>query len=599
MQNNKFLSRDKTQALIDELKVTKAEGGDFLKSLAGKGYTIEGYNDQEVAKPEQTIVERAKTGINDIIQKRTQNIDKNQEIIKQNSTALNPLKTGAEQILNVAGQTAGGIGDVVGGAISAGAKAIDGATGNIASDALKTGAGSILETDLGKRGLELAKQGAEYYDLFKRQHPEAAMNLENTVNIAGLWGGTKAAQVVAKPVIEGANVAGKTLVNSGKTLADNILANASKSKVDDAVLNLASNFLKPTAEDTTLTALAPFKANISPTTKVSVPVGKSRVMKEIGKLTEEEKQAVKGDILTKYQSYYDQGLKATTNAKEATPADLVAKSVDTAVKQTNKIRKDVGAKMGEVEQKAKDVIVDLTNTKSIQGFVDSITSNKTKAGYAGSKKLIPETKEFLKDLNTIQARGASVKEVLDFTRQWQNKLENLKDKFGGFTKDKFDLGNIQAVIKDVKNQARNTLSKVDGDYKSLVKQYRETSQLRDTANRLLGEEGLYGDTLKGASVVKRAVKSISDAGSRQFLKKLEDLTGYDGLSDAQIAIKAMQDAGDFRGLSLLEILNDASTGSGVIGTVFKAGKSFGKKILAGSENKITENFIKNAKDKKK
>lgn len=51
MENNKFLSRDKTQALIDELKVKQTDGKAFLDGLAAKGYTIEGFNDKPVAKP--------------------------------------------------------------------------------------------------------------------------------------------------------------------------------------------------------------------------------------------------------------------------------------------------------------------------------------------------------------------------------------------------------------------------------------------------------------------------------------------------------------------------------------------------------------------
>ncbi len=46
MQNNNFLSRDKTQALIDGLEIKQADGKAFLDGLVAKGYTIEGYNDQ-------------------------------------------------------------------------------------------------------------------------------------------------------------------------------------------------------------------------------------------------------------------------------------------------------------------------------------------------------------------------------------------------------------------------------------------------------------------------------------------------------------------------------------------------------------------------
>lgn len=46
MQDNKFLSREKTQALIDGLGIKQSEGKAFLDGLAAKGYTIQGFNDQ-------------------------------------------------------------------------------------------------------------------------------------------------------------------------------------------------------------------------------------------------------------------------------------------------------------------------------------------------------------------------------------------------------------------------------------------------------------------------------------------------------------------------------------------------------------------------
>lgn len=62
MENNKFLSRAKTQALIDNLKVKKDEGKQFLDGLAAKGYTIEGYNDKP--KPvEQSTLSKVASGV--------------------------------------------------------------------------------------------------------------------------------------------------------------------------------------------------------------------------------------------------------------------------------------------------------------------------------------------------------------------------------------------------------------------------------------------------------------------------------------------------------------------------------------------------------
>lgn len=572
---------------------SKNPDSDFAKNLAelaksgslnqeAQKYGIDLSHFQPAPEVKPNIVERATNGLIDIAKKRAGNIADEISTTKDRVNPLSPGQAPAETALRVIGQIGGAVGDVVEPIIKPVIDNVVAPISNKINEGIDAGMNKVNEA-MGGNPLPTQQETMQYASDQYNKLPENARKdltaVKDSLNLIPAW------QVASK----GSKVTGSVLKSSFET-AGNILKKSDK--VSGPVLNLAKDFLKPTADETTLTALAPFKADISPSTKVAVPLADgSAVMKSISELTQAEKQAVKGDILTKYQTYYDQGLKAVKNAKETTPADMVAKSVDNAVEKVNTLRKNVGSKMGAVEEKAKDVIVDLSNTKSLQGFIDNVTTNRGKAGYAGSNKLISETKSFLKDLNTLQKRQPSVKEVLDFTRQWQNKLENLKDKFNGFTRDKFDLTNIQSMVKDIKDQARNTLGTVDENYNKLVNTYRETSQLRDTANRLLGEEGLYGDTLKGASVVKRAVKSISDAGSRQFLKKLEDLTGYDGLSDAQVAIKAMQDAGDFRGLSLLELLKDAGGDTTLAGLAVKLGKSVIKKVAPSEKTKV-ENFIK-------
>ena len=234
MQNNNYLSRDKTQALIDELGVTKDEGQSFLKGLADKGYTIEGYNDQ---KPEASFLDKVSSDIS----KRYGNIKS--ELTSNNVTSPVNLQASAmEKGLRVAGQVAGGVGDVLVSAIGSTvpnsivrvASTADELTGGALGETAKSAGTSILQTDLGKQGLELAQQGMEQYSVWKQANPNAAKDLEAVVNIASIIPVTKIAGAVgtgAKTIAGEAIQAGKAGVKVAKQ-APKVVSTVSKNIQD-------------------------------------------------------------------------------------------------------------------------------------------------------------------------------------------------------------------------------------------------------------------------------------------------------------------------------------------------------------------------------
>ena len=355
------------------------------------------------------------------------------------------------------------------------------------------------------------------------------------------------------------------------------------------VRGLADSFLNPTTDSrASLSTLNPF---INDVEKVSVPSGTGYTLKAVKDMSPEEIQLVKGDILNKYTEYSKQ---ASKFAKDRTvtggsPLEMVGRNIDKAVKTADQIRKEVGAKMGEIEKANATTQVDLTQTKSLQGFIDNFQNNINKSGYGGKAVVTKDTAQFIKDLKTLESSPRDVKEILDFTRTWRNKLENMKDKFGDFKENKYDNTQIQNVVRDVESQARNTLADTNEEYKLYVSQYRTLKDLEETANRLTGQDGLYGDSIKGGATAKRAVQSTSDAGARQFLLKLRDITGYDGISDADLALKTMADAGDYQGLSLLGVSHDIKT------TLIKNGWNIAKKIITPDEATRVENYVNRTK----
>jgi len=214
MQNEKYLSRDKTQALIDELKVTKQEGPEFLKSLANKGYTIEGYNDK---KPEPTNF-MGKVG--GIASERLNNI-KNIYTKDSVTSPVNLAASSMERGLRTTGQVVAGVGDIIGAGIGSAASTANDLTGGSLGEVAKSGISKILDTEAGKQGLEFAKMGMEKYGAWKQANPNAAADLEAVVNIAsiipvgkvlGITGST--AKTLATETAQGA----KTLVKEAPAL---------------------------------------------------------------------------------------------------------------------------------------------------------------------------------------------------------------------------------------------------------------------------------------------------------------------------------------------------------------------------------------------
>ena len=82
------------------------------------------------------------------------------------------------------------------------------------------------------------------------------------------------------------------------------------------------------------------------------------------------------------------------------------------------------------------------------------------------------------------------------------------------------------------------------------------------------------------------MKSNSDAGARQFLVKLKELTGYDALKDGDLALTAMENVGDFQGLSLLEVLKQGK--SGIIGKALEKAQD----VIVGDDATRVTNYIK-------
>lgn len=252
MQNNtNYLSREKTQALIDGLGVKQAEGKSFLDGLAAKGYTIEGFNDKpKVAEP--TALESFKTKLSDIGARQTQQVQDTARLYKEG-------KIGG---LEAVGQTiAGGVkaaGESFALPVNEAVKAALSFVGEYAPENIKQAA-----TELAQKGIELTKPSIEAYNALperERANVKAIGDLVSGVtNLAiggqavGITGdvakgainlseagvsklGQAASTVANAPIVSGTGEVLKSAGRTLKTIPENIAANVGEMQAKEALI---------------------------------------------------------------------------------------------------------------------------------------------------------------------------------------------------------------------------------------------------------------------------------------------------------------------------------------------------------------------------
>lgn len=266
------------------------------------------------------------------------------------------------------------------------------------------------------------------------------------------------------------------------------------------------------------------------------------------------------------------------------PTEIVGRRVDTALTFADKKRQGIGQKMGEIEKNYTQASLPIA-PKTLDSFANTLKSiDNPKFGVDTADA--PIVRKLVSDFDKLEQGGATIGERLEFVRAWDKYLNDSKDAFGNFKENATTNTRIQSAVKTIKDETVDAIAQTDSTYRGLRSQYSTYKQLDEIGNSLLGKNGALGARVKGGATVKRALKSNSDAGARQFLIKLKELTGYDAIKDGDLALTAMNNVGDYQGLSLLEVLREGKTG--LIG---KSLESVQNKVV-GDEQTRVQNFIK-------
>jgi len=298
---------------------------------------------------------------------------------------------------------------------------------------------------------------------------------------------------------------------------------------------------------------------------------------------------------TPFTDYALQAKKASLNAREMTPMDMAGTKAKSALDEIDKARQAVGKTKGDLLNKADDYAISNNNFVDASGIKDQWQSMlKARGGIAfdADGGIIPAAGR----VNRISSELPMVKKIDDLVNQLPNEATP------------FQMDDTKAAIRDIVDNYKasqtipqNTITEGIGkNIRSLIDDklqswsdingfqdmakasadYAKLSGISSQLSRRLGEvtDATTGQTRMGASLMKSAVMSNSDRGSKALFNAVKDVTGHDLIKDAMYAKVAMDAVGDTRATDLLQSaanagnsLKDIAQSPTITGALLKVG----------------------------
>lgn len=288
--------------------------------------------------------------------------------------------------------------------------------------------------------------------------------------------------------------------------------------------------------------------------------------------------------------------------------------VSNAFDQVVAQRKAAGAAMGAELDKPEVGGIKTNVTEAKQGVINELTKQKLNYDPA-QKKIIAlggqspmgngdrsMLEAYINDLGTLDNKP-TVSDVNNFIQRTNADLDLYKSKnqITGTT-------NGERIIKDNLTKLRDTIS-AEKTGNTALKPYSaakaEFARLSPTVEHgvsLLGKPDLEGGYIRDASIAKRAVQSITNGGTKDFMRSLEKETGKPLLDHAYLILQAMKDTGDTSAHSLLDMFaKDASEGKmpsadTIRGKLMQFVTKHAVNKIAGSPVEQTQAFLKSIEE---
>lgn len=454
----------------------------------------------------------------------------------------------------------------------------------------------ISEAFTGLQALEdFAKKSPELASVLQ-EHPDVLQNINNALSIGLiLYGDYKSKQLAPggkpdllnTPVSQVPGRVGQNWLDTGIAVTKPI--NKGFDKLTESTLSVADKAQQEgqILRDKVQEYMG--KKNLSPQTETSA----KRLVGEQNK-----------GLVDQYDKWVQDAKRNKIDPKVDAPIEEVGSRTGDAFNKVIEQRRAIGRILGDELKANGSVKVSVVDAKTnlLGELKGSGLSYNPKTGkltsFQGSKFAPDEVKmlnTFVQDLIRLGDRPTA-SQIDNFVSQTRSTLQFTKGKSGvmGTT-------NAERIINGGVSNLRASLDpSISGNealarYWEANKTYADLSAFIEEGGSFLGKKTLTGDYAKDASVAKSAVQSILNQGKKDFLIKLEELTGYPALDEAVLASQAMSDAGNFKGSSLLQLIGDSSqmptSKSGAVQQILDWGLKAGTRAIAGTPEEQTRAFL--------
>lgn len=388
----------------------------------------------------------------------------------------------------------------------------------------KTGAAAVqsatefLNSETGKAGIEIARQGVEAYNQWKEANPRLAKNFESAVNVASIFPAERIVGVSLKAAGQGVEQALKTgaktfgaagrATEAAKTAVTTTakgIAEAAPVRAATEIAEQAGAAVKRGAER--LVKGAQEKAAtrlLSPAERTVKRVGVAEDVVERIKTASTSTRESLGEMVTMAKD-------AMTNIRsKARPIQVAGQELVDVAAYVSKQMKETGKRLGAIKNRLKGVKAEIPSIKeSLQADLDDLGVSISKTGKLVTDAPIEDdVLEVLSDLHKFLGKEGPIDAVnLDRLRSYLRK---------SFSKTGVPLqGRAQGIVEKYRSLLLDELDKIDPEYGKFAREYAEQRLSLEDFTKLLQYKGnLENITKKGLRAGEVAQRILGNAADR-------------------------------------------------------------------------------------
>lgn len=419
-------------------------------------------------------------------------------------------------VLQTTGQIAGAGVDVIG----AGIKAI---TSDFVERGIAKGVGAIVSA-MPKEITDLGGEAVMAYKKLKGTNPELVANLEATGNILAIL-----------PVGKGVQVAGKGVVDTGARVVSNvgeIVAPIAKGTKDVAKMAIGGVSRVPSR---IATNVAEKQAGFAEIKNLPTETARKTAQSGVETLDVKKLYSIPEKVRPRAKELSENIMKFAKGESDVDPIEIVGKPIVERVKNMEKLRMQVGKKLGDVAENLGDVkstemippiAQALQKVKGLEGI--KISTN----GKIDFTNTVLTTAETAADREAIQSIFTQA--IKSGTGKQKHLLrQELFEVLGGKKRASLQLTDTQdKAYQAVRSGLSNVLETKNATYKNLSNQYRKVIEpLTEIRKKLRAMPGVTEDVLDmTAGILARRLTStsVTQGELRTILNKLDAVTKIKG-----------------------------------------------------------------------